>query len=198
MRPKKGCKIIISCFLILGFFYFSIEIKKLEDHDIDISKLKDYDLILSKGQSFQSKLLNIFNLSFDDYTHIGIVRKQRNKIYILHSTPDGTKNNSIRYDELKLFLNLSDVNDIKVLRFKRISDTDLYKLHRGFEVYRQNEASFDYQFNNLEHEKLYCSELVYLIYSRVNLLNAHNFDLNKPIHPKYFLNLKNLSSLNYR
>jgi uncharacterized protein YycO len=163
--------------------------EKIRDVNICKQKLVDFDLILSKGQSFQSKLVGLFNFSLMGYTHIGIIHQEENEIFVLHSTPDGTKENAIRYDSLNTFLNLSSASDITVLRLKSISDCDRNNLEREFAKYKSIMAPFDYDFDNLECKKIYCSELVYLIYSNAKLLMIDEFELSKPIHPSEFLKL---------
>ncbi len=170
-------------------FYFLNKDNKLNDKAIDKGKLADYDLILSKGQSFQSKLISIFNLTIADYTHVGIIHKEGNEVYILHSTPDGTKENGIRYDCLKTFIDLSDASDVTVLRFKEISDFGRQMLKKEFVRYRTYKAPFDYNFNNFEERKIYCTELAYLIYTHSNVMEANIFNLKNYIQPKYFLTI---------
>ena len=79
-----------------------------------------------------------------------------------------------------------------ILRLNYNSPTDRESLACEFDKYKALKAPFDYAFDNLESEKIYCSELVYLIYTHANLLKIDDFDLNKPIRPKYFCKLNSL------
>ena len=159
-------------------------------------KFNNFDLILSKGQSLQSKLVSILNFKSMDYTHIGIIHRFNNHVYVLHATPDGTAANGIRYDNFQTFLSLSSVSDITLLRPKCITYKDKELLEKQFEHFKTLEAPFDYDFNNFESRKIYCSELVYLIYSRTNRIYFKEFDLNKPVYPKDFLKLKSFYEIN--
>lgn len=163
---------------------------------IDQDKIEDFDIILSKGQSAQSKLISLFKFSLEDYSHIGIIVKEKGKVFVLHSTPDGTKTSGIRYDDLLTFFNLSDVSDYIVLRHHNISSELRQKLKIDFYKYKSLQAPFDYNFNNFEHEKIYCSELVWLIFKNSELLETGDFNFNRPIYPKYFLQVKKLEKVN--
>lgn len=149
----------------------------------DRINIEQYDIILSRGQSIQSKLLNLFNTSLQTYSHIGIIQKEGNEVYILHSTPDGTKENGIRYDKLQDFINLSNVNYYRILRLNSINNKE--KLSKSIKYFKDGKFPFDYNFDNLNKDKIYCSELVFDIFNKSGLIES-KLDLSKPIHPKEF------------
>lgn len=192
VKLRSKIKIIGVCIVVFFFVIFFYKGKEISGKNISKEKLADYDLILSAGQSFQSKLVSIFNFSLMDYTHIGIIHRENNQIFVLHSTPDGTKKNSIRYDDLDTFLKLSSVSKITVLRIIGMSDNDKNNLEKEFLKYKSINLPFDYDFNNFEHKKIYCAELVFLIYTKAKLFNINDFNLSEPIQPKYFLKLNSL------
>lgn len=164
--------------------------------EIDEDRIEDFDIILSKGQSAQSKLISLFKLSMKDYSHIGIIVKENSKVFVLHSTPDGTQLNGIRYDDLQTFINLSSVSDFIVLRDKNISFEFRQELRSEFDRFKTIQAPFDYDFNNLENTKIYCSELVWLIFKNASLFETSDFNIDKPIYPKYFLKVNSLVRVN--
>jgi len=193
MRLRKPSKLIVFCFVVLFLFYFIRRKEKVLENAIDKDKVEDFDIILSKGQSVQSKFIGLFKFSIEDYSHIGIVIKEEDgNIFILHSTPDGTNTNGIRYDDLQTFLNLSDVSGYKVLRYKSISFDFRIRLRKEFDKYKTREAQFDFDFNNYENKKIYCSELVWLVFRNSGLFETSDFNLGRPIYPKYFLELNKL------
>jgi len=165
---------------------------------IDKARIEDFDIILSKGQSVQSKLISLFKLSTKDYSHIGIMIKDNEEVFVLHSTPDGTKTNGIRYDDLQTFINLSSVSEYMVLRHNDLSFCFRQKLKLEFDRYKTIQAPFDYDFNNFEHKKIYCSELVWLIFKDAGLFETCDFDLKKPIYPKYFLKMNEFITVNIK
>lgn len=189
MKLKNKIKIIISSIIVLAVIYFTYKKDKINVSEIRLGNFEEYDLILSKGQSFQSKFISLFNLSLEDYSHIGVISKENGKIFILHATPDGSVTNGIRYDDLQSYFDLSDVCDYKILRYKNATSNTLHKLKTKFEKYKTISIPFDYDFNNYDHKKIYCSELVLLIYKNSGAINIANYDYNNPIYPKDFLRM---------
>jgi len=155
-------------------------------------KIEDFDLIVAKGQSVQSKIISLLNFSTEDYSHIGILYKEKNRVFVLHATPDGTNKNGIRYDCLQTFIDLSDFSSCIVLRHQDLSFDLRQKLKLEFFKYKTFQAPFDFEFDNFNHEKIYCSELVWLIFSNAGLLERGKLDLKTVIYPKYFLKIKSL------
>ena len=199
MQVKVLIKLLgVGAFIVLVLFFF-IKKDKIVINRSDEELVDNFDLILTKGQSVESKLVNLLNLSTrEDYTHIGLVYKENNKVYILHSTPDGIKENCIRYDDFQTFIDLSTVCSYKILRHKnmtngvqRLLKTELYK-------YKNSKIPFDFEFDNQEHNCIYCSELIYLMFVKVGLFNSQSFNLKNPISPNYFLSLNELISITER
>lgn len=173
--------------MVLIFFIYKKDQIIVDEFEGD--RFENYDLILTKGQSFQSKLISLLNFSLEDYSHIGVISKENENIFILHSTPDGTENNSIRYDDLQSFFDLSDACDYKVLRYKNITPEVRQKLKNEFAKHKTTSVPFDYDFNNFDHKKIYCSELVLIIYNNSGLLKMIDSNYEKPIYPKDFLKM---------
>lgn len=167
-------------------------------NEIDMDKIEDFDIILSKGQSIQSRLIGLLKLSTDDYSHIGIIIKENDKVFVLHATPDGTKTNGIRYDNLQTFINLSSVSDLIVLRHKYITCDSRQKLRMEFGRFKSIPAPFDFEFNNFEHTKIYCSELIWLIFKNAGVFESCDLNLDKPIYPKYFLKINTFITVNVK
>jgi len=198
MKLRVQIKVIGFFLIVLALYFFFSKKEIISINEIDENCIEDFDIILSKGQSMQSKLISLLKLSTEDYSHIGIVIKENDKVFVLHSTPDGAATNGIRYDDLHTFINLSNVSDFTVLRHKDISSEFNQKLRMEFSSYKTIQAPFDFDFDNFENKKLYCSELVWLIYEKAGLFTAKEFNLAKPIYPKYFLKMNRLMMVNYR
>ncbi|KAF0148028.1 MAG: hypothetical protein FD143_2971 [Ignavibacteria bacterium] len=189
MKSKNKIKTLIVSIIVLVLIFFIYKKNRIIVGEIDYDKFEDYDLILTKGQSIQSKLISLLNLSLEDYSHVGVISKVNGKIFILHSTPDGTENNGIRYDDLQTFIDLSDVCDYKLLRYKHITSDIHYKIKSEFEKYKTTSVPFDYDFNNYDHKKIYCTELILIIYKNSGLLKMIDSNFGKPIYPKDFLKM---------
>ncbi len=187
MKKSKLFKILIVTCILFIFFLFSKDNKIIINQN-DIKKIDNFDIIITKGQSLQSKILKILNLSSDNFTHVGFICKEKDKIYILHATPDGTNDNCIRYDNLQTFIDLSDVNYFVIIRSKN-AIINTKAINKTIKKIKSSKVKFDYDFNNYDKTKLYCSELVYDIYNDNGLIKT-KINLEKPIHPKEFLKLK--------
>jgi len=185
-------KLLILIFVVLAILYFSNE-ERIIINSTDINQFEHLDIIVTSGQSVQSKLLNLINFSFDSYSHVGIICKENNAVFVLHSTTDGTKENGIRYDDLQCFIDLSNVNYYKILRSKNIAKS-VSSINKDIEKYKTLEIPFDYDFDNINKDRIYCSELVYDILNSNGIIST-KFDLEKPIHPKIFTKLNELKTV---
>lgn len=177
----KQLYFLILIVLILFFYNIIFNENPLVIQTNDIKKLKNYDLILTKGQSIRSRIVRFKN----DYSHIGILRKKKDSFYVLHSTPDGTNRNGVRFDEINQFIKLSSVYQVTILRLSFVDSSK--NIQNIFSSYMQKKYPFDFEFNNKDINKLYCSELVYRIYNEASLLDSLDFNLEEPIYPEDFI-----------
>ncbi len=185
---RNPVKIVAFCFLFLALFYlFFYKTDRVVVDAAAMDKMQDYDILLAQGQSVHSKVVKLFNGHNDDYSHIGILVREEDKVYVLHATPDGSDSNGIRYDELQSFFALSDVCSYTILRHQQLNDTFREKLGAGITGFKSHAAPFDYDFNNHENGKLYCSELVWLVFKNAGLMDSGSFDLERPIYAGEFL-----------
>jgi len=186
----------LACAIISIAILFFNKTERIIVYKIDLEQFKHLDIIVTSGQSAQSKILNLINFSFESYSHVGIVCKEKKKVFVLHSTTDGTKENGIRYDDLQSFIDLSNVNYYKIVRSENILKS-ISSINKSIEEYKTSEIPFDYDFDNNNKEQIYCSELVFDIYNNNGLITS-KLDLNKPIHPKIFTELKELKIIKER
>ncbi|SDX55736.1 Permuted papain-like amidase enzyme, YaeF/YiiX, C92 family [Lutibacter oricola] len=196
MRVRKLIKIFSVCLFVILIILFLHKKERIIINETDINKFEHLDIIVTSGQSFQSKVLNLINFSFESYTHVGIICKENNNVFVLHSTTDGTKDNGIRYDNLQSFIELSNVNYYKILRSENIAKS-VSSINKSIDKYKTLKIAFDYDFDNLNKEQVYCSELVYDIYKSNGIITS-KLDLKKPIHPKIFTKLKELTTIKER
>ncbi len=198
MKTRKSTKLIgLSFAATFVFFIVFCKKDKLDIKDIDKDRIESFDIILSKGQSMQSKLISLLNYSTNDYSHIGIILKENGEVFVLHSTPDGTKMNGIRFDDLQTFIDLSNVSDCKILRHQSITNNNRLELSNEVKNYKFTQNPFDFDFDNFSNNRVYCSELVYLIFSKTGLIKKGVFDLSRPIHPKYFQNIEEFTTVSF-
>jgi uncharacterized protein YycO len=193
--PENKIILAISILLILLLILLMSKNDPIKITEADNAQFENFDIILSKGNSFHSRLINLFNYSADNYSHVGVVIKEGNKAFVLHSTPDGTKSNGIRYDSLQTFVSLSNVNEYLILRYPDISPASQDKVFAEFSKYKSKAYPFDYDFNNKDQSKIYCSELIWLIFKDISPPIMDGLNLDKPIHPKSFLKLNGFKKI---
>ena len=150
------------------------------------SEIQDGDLILAEGNSLQGKLVNLLNIKGDQFTHIGILVNDSNQLFVLHATPDGTLANGVRYDSLQTFIALGNVSAYQILRSTSLLPDEFSQLQQQIDSFRSAEYPFDYSFDNYDNSELYCSELIWLVYSRAGLLDMANIDFSSVIYPSNF------------
>lgn len=190
MRRRILNSTLVIVLFILTILCVTKKNERIELEQLNIVNWHDYDLILTSGQSLQSKLIGIFSISRNEFSHIGIIRITNSGYKILHATVDQQDGSAIRLDDLSVFIGLSDVCAIKVLRFPNIKADQLNALKNACDYFCRLQVPFDYTFDNKSLEKVYCSELVWNIYSWANILDSSHQQINKPIHPKYFYDCK--------
>jgi hypothetical protein len=173
-------------------FFFICKKNKLEIVKNDLEHFHHLDIILANGQSFQSKIVNLLNFEPFGFTHVGIIVKENNELFVFHSTPDGTKENGLRYDKIQDLIDLNNVCNIKVLRFNNLNTYYTENANNIIADLKNQKIPFDYDFNNYNNDRLYCSELVYDIF-KPNYLVKSKIKLDKPIEPKAFSELTELS-----
>ena len=191
---KLISQIPLIFFLIIALYYFFLHKEKIEINSEDSNHFEHLDLIVSNGQSAMSKIENLLNFEVKGYTHIGIIINEQGNFYILHSTPDGTKQNGIRCDDIQTYMDLSNVNYFKIFRLKNLSQSNVDQINKALMYYKTVNIPFDYSFDNLDKSKIYCSELVYEIFKSDNLL-SFRFDLTKPIRPEEITNMIELKNV---
>ena len=163
-------------YLIGGFFVFIILViilgilnqKSRQAHTIDIvsqneivSKLADGDIIFRLGNRIWSSFLKDFSVEDRRYSHLGIV-KVRDGIYtVIHSEGfAGDGQNFVKevpladFLEIALRIGIYRVDDIEG---SKISDTALQYL----------DTPFDWDFDMTSHDRIYRTELLYLVLSQV-------------------------------
>lgn len=190
MNWKTAKRIFLCLFILALVGVLATRQDKIIIKKDDLKILHNYDLILTCGQSAQSHLVCLANLSGRTYTHIGMLVGHADSV--LHATPDGTETNGIRIDALQDFIDLSDVDLYKIIRLKSLIDTALLVKHVAH--YKELERPFDYDFNNKDASKLYCTELVYNIYHQSHLINT-KVELNSPIYPRKFSEMNEFKTI---
>lgn len=127
------------------------------------AKLQDGDLIMRKGNGPLS--FHIMNATKEEYSHCGIIVKDQGKWRVIESI-DGSVGkgeiDGVQITDLTEFVRHAGDSMLYICRATfedsigtKIRDRAFYYLEKG--------ASFDHSFNLFEHDRIYCSELVFLV-----------------------------------
>ena len=133
---------------------------------------KEGDIVFIWSKSRQSPFISYATGSL--YTHCGVVVENNNELYVLEAS------NQLKLTPYKQFLENARLNYYERIR---IIDNDI-KI--DYEKYLNKKYDLQFDFNN---DKIYCSELVYLIYK-----DQFNIELCEPKQIKEY-NIFGLGSL---
>ncbi len=124
-------------------------------------QLKDCDLILRTGRSFISSALRRFSLQDQTYSHCGIVRIIKGKIWVYHviggeANPSAT----IRRESFQSFCNPKQNIGFGIFRF-HLNQVEKKSIDSLTNIYYKDKIPFDLDFNLETNNAFYCSEFIY-------------------------------------
>lgn len=184
---------------------YHARIHEINFDNYDLHLIKSGDIIFRRGIGLASDLI----LSADNtcpYSHVGIIEKTNDGIFVIHSSPadEYKSTNTISKEPLKLFLSKETATDFTVLRIKQ--KLNLQKVIRFADSIFNNALEFDDDFDLINSDKFYCTELVYksYLYAGFDLTNGKFDTLLIPIGknpfllPGTLLKSDNLKSINLK
>jgi len=154
----------------------------LTDETVQAAPVQDFDIILIAGRSFRSRCIRLFGGGTDEWSHVGILRKEGGQIFILHATPDTRDGNAIQYERLSELFERKAVSGFRILRLTGLTPAQQDMVKVRFEKERLETYLFDYNFDAQEHSRVYCSELVLMIFSGI----ICDVDTSRTVHPEVF------------
>ncbi|MBM3163459.1 MAG: hypothetical protein FJZ79_09160 [Chlorobi bacterium] len=167
---------------------------------VDEESIKSGDIVFQRGLNALSR----FVVSLDDgsvYSHVGIVYKSSVGTFVIHILPDndGVTDAVVQIEAISDFLSPHN--------------TSLYAIYRYYDecsnVSEQAAASayflfcdkrgYDFQFDYRDHERLYCTELVWHAYKNANidLIDGRFEHVNFPFYKKRYILVSGLLKSEY-
>lgn len=147
---------------------------------VDTTVLRNGDLLFRKGLSNASRIIT--TLYPGSYSHVGILWNTRNGWYVIHASEDENKERKavVTMEPLRLFTSRDKAEAVGVATVKCTAEKARRAALRAIDMARKK-VPFDYEYNLKDPSKVYCSELVYLVYKSegVNLL-THALSQKKP------------------
>ena len=159
--------IVLIASLIMGYVYFNNENKSIKlqikyskkptSKYPEIDKLKDGYLVFRRGYGVDSIVAANFSNVEKRYSHAGIILLENNKVFVIHSEESPTKHfNGIVKEKLSDFL-----QGVKIWAVYKYDDIDSNKLRDYTLKLKQQNITFDMDFDLKSDDKMYCSEFIY-------------------------------------
>ena len=117
--------------------------------DINIKEIKEGDLIFQISKSSQSTAIQVATVS--PWSHCGIIVEKKGVFYVLEAS------NVVKLTPIQKWI---DRGHMKIYAIKRVIEDDI-KIH--YKQYLGQKYDLAFKFNN---NKMYCSELIYVIYKK--------------------------------
>lgn len=165
--------IIITIFTIIismGMVQCNTQEKK-QAPQIPFDKIRQGDIAFRRGEGFISEVV-VYNDANGMYSHIGVIVEHDDSLKVVHAVP-GEPDFKGDFDRVKLEPIESFFSPSRALRgeIMRISLTDSMRCiinNIALEKAHQK-IKFDHDYNVNDTTKLYCTELVQLLFSHANI-----------------------------
>jgi hypothetical protein len=127
----------------------------------EFALIQNGDIILKNGYGTLSRAIVEILDEPISISHCGILYYQNDTLWVLHSiAKEYADEDGVQKIAFNLFLNDTKPNSLYIVRFKSNFDGRNAFLEQGLK-YLNQKTSFDYDFNNEDDSKLYCSEFVF-------------------------------------
>lgn len=149
--------IVIVCIFQRVHFY-SQQVAHSLINESDEQRIKNGDLIFRRGWGVNSELVSSINRS-TNYSHVGLVWKRADKIYVIHAIPDenGIKNGVV-VEPLEVFASVKNASKVSVSRTSE--NPDMLKNIVNYALTFKG-LPFDSDFDISQQDSLYCTELIW-------------------------------------
>jgi uncharacterized protein YycO len=155
------------------------------------SAFRNGDIIFQRGINIAST----FVVSVDSrsvYSHVGIIYKSHNHIFVIHILPESneSKDGLVRMELLGDFLSPERTSGFALYRLSKNNGKIPSKAADFAISFFKQRIHYDYDMNNKNHEKLYCTELVWWAYrmASVDLIDGKFEGVEFPFYKgKYIL-----------
>lgn len=180
-------KIVI--FLILFFFIGCREQTtntsvQLFLHD----SFENGDIICRLGNGYFSNIFKNFSNEEKKYSHIGIIEKNNDSVYVIHcEASEFSGIGFVKREKINVFLD--KINTWAVFRFS-VHDSIQKKIVQNALIYYEKKTPFDLNFDLTNDNEVYCTELVALCINK-----SFNYNIIKPnliLNNKYFYGIDNI------
>lgn len=125
------------------------------------------DIVFMRGRTFGAQLQSLTRPIYGEYSHVGILDRRPDGDYIIHATPAtkrGLNKDGVILEPWPLMVTEERLTKISVMTVTAADDSRKQIALERVRAYAEAEMPFDPDYDNTEHQKIYCSELVELAY----------------------------------
>ena len=139
--------------------------------DFPLESFQAGDIVFRRGEGFASRMV-IFNDPDGDYSHVGMIVQKDSTLVVVHALPGNHPTQSgkdlVRAESIAEFFSTENALYGKVMRLQ-LNDTQRSELSKSALRKVEDNVAFDHNYNCLDTTKLYCTELLQLLYMQVGI-----------------------------
>lgn len=178
---RKYIIVLVILLLIIKIYELREPEKIFQFNHELVNLLQNGDLALITGESYKSEFVKISDGNDNNYSHIGfVVKGSDDSIQIVHMSID---TGYIEWENIEDYITKSNISNIDFYRLNNISSND--KIYDILSELYKNEMQFDYSFDYKTIDKLYCSELIYFVFNKLDY-NIQLDNNKRYIYPSEF------------
>jgi hypothetical protein len=151
--------VLLALSIAVAAFYKSEPALSIERFDF-----QDGDLVFIRGKTWRSWLVRFMEVS-GDFSHVGIVRIVNGLPHVIHATPDAEV---VQLERVEDFLSPAKADRAGVYRLNENRHLAEAASREAWNTFEQK-TPFDHRFDILNEDKLYCTELVWLVFKRAGV-----------------------------
>ncbi len=171
-------------FIIFGAFLYQVnKFRNIDESSnspkdnlsvTELKQIKEGDIILRRGYGWVSDAIQNMNADKRNITHCGIIVKQKNQWYVIHSISGHiSKNDGVQIEPIHQFTKGAKENSIIIVR-PQIEDSVRVKIINKSFYYLSNKTPFDNAFSHKDSLSFYCTEFIHHIISTSTDTNIFN------------------------
>lgn len=124
--------------------------------------LRHGDLLFREGRTFASEVARKASLRDQRFSHVGIVERQKDEIFVIHAISDETKGlEGLVREKLSSFL--VDGKSFGAFRMK-LEEARVKEIVQKAKGFFEKKIPYDHDYDLAESEKFYCTEFVFHLF----------------------------------
>lgn len=142
------------------------------------------DIVFMQGRTFGARLQNLTRPIYGAYSHVGILDRRPDGDYIIHATPAkkrGLNTDGVLSEAWDFMVTEERLLKVHVMQVAAADETIKARAIERARAFVQAGVPFDPDYDNTEHDKIYCSELILLAYEPLPV-KPDNFDSDDLIY----------------